>query len=269
MARKKSKPEQAALEEKDQPEIALEFSEEEINEDSDALEKAEALTRRIRAMIEGSEDAASPAHEEGNPDADKAISLSEIDGIGPAYQKTLKEHGVVSVQMLLAADAKSLARKTRFSAETIREWQDRGKSLVEDAETKEDDQEEPDKAEASEKQEAERHPGDRPRGEIEVKRNVEKIKGKEGVIGYILRNATSASIDLKDPTKIVDYAVLSSSTLEAGDELSDVFDLGEIQQVLVEGHEAKLVSLTVGDNKVSVFMEKTVDHKRVYKDLLG
>jgi predicted flap endonuclease-1-like 5' DNA nuclease/predicted regulator of Ras-like GTPase activity (Roadblock/LC7/MglB family) len=270
MAGKKGKPQTAALEEKDTPEIALEFSEDEINEDSDALEKAEALTRRIRAMIEGPGDSSTPTNEREEADLSKDIALSEIDGIGPAYQKTLKEHGIMSVQMLLAADAKSLAKKTKFSAAKIREWQDKGKSLVGDADVDEENQDEPDEAEAAKEQEAaELNTEDKLHGETEMKRNVEKIKGREGVIGYILRDATSASIDLKDPTKIVEYAVLSSSSLEAGDELSYVFKLGETKQVLVEGHEVKLVSLTVGDSKVSVFMEKTVDHKRVYKDLLG
>ena len=46
-----------------------------------------------------------------------------------------------------------------------------------------------------------------------LKENINKIKTKEGMIGYILRNANSASIDLKDPTRIIDYAVLSSSKL--------------------------------------------------------
>jgi predicted regulator of Ras-like GTPase activity (Roadblock/LC7/MglB family) len=67
----------------------------------------------------------------------------------------------------------------------------------------------------------------------------------------------------------VDYAVLSSSALEAGDELSYTFSLGDISQVLVVGNTVKLVCLTIGDSKVSVFMEKSVDHKHVCKELLS
>jgi len=44
-----------------------------------------------------------------------------------------------------------------------------------------------------------------------IKQNINSIKEKEGVIGYILRNSKSASIDLKDPSKVIDYAILSSS----------------------------------------------------------
>jgi len=44
-----------------------------------------------------------------------------------------------------------------------------------------------------------------------LRANLEEIKTYDGVVGYILRNSTSAAIDLKDPTKIIDYAILSSS----------------------------------------------------------
>jgi tRNA(Ser,Leu) C12 N-acetylase TAN1 len=101
-----------------------------------------------------------------------------------------------------------------------------------------------------------------------IKQNIDKVKTKEGIIGYILRNSTSASIDLKDPTKVIDYAVLSSSTLEASEELSKTFKLGDVKHVLVEGNTAKLLSFTIEDNQVSVFMEKHVNHSRVHKDLL-
>lgn len=107
-----------------------------------------------------------------------------------------------------------------------------------------------------------------PKGD-KIKQNIDKINTKEGVIGYILRNAKSASIDLKDPTKIIDFAVLSSSALEAGEELSNTFELGDVKYVLVEGNTTKFLSFTAEENRVSVFMEKNVDHNRVYKDLLS
>ena len=102
-----------------------------------------------------------------------------------------------------------------------------------------------------------------------IKQNIDKVKTKDGIIGYILRNSTSANIDLKDPAKIIDYAVLSSSALEASEELSETFKLGEIKHVLVEGNKVKLLSFTAEDNKVSIFMEKDVDHTRIHKDLLA
>ena len=53
-----------------------------------------------------------------------------------------------------------------------------------------------------------------------IRTRLEDIKNYEGVVGYILRNSSSASIDLKDPTKIIDYAIISSSSIDAGQTLS-------------------------------------------------
>jgi hypothetical protein len=74
-----------------------------------------------------------------------------------------------------------------------------------------------------------------------IRQNAERVKHKDGVIGYIFRNTESASIDMKDPVKIIDYAFLSSSAFEACDMLSDTFELGNIKHVLVEGNTAKFL----------------------------
>ena len=98
-----------------------------------------------------------------------------------------------------------------------------------------------------------------------LKASLEELKGYEGVIGYILRNSTSAAIDLKDPSKLIEYAILSSSALEAGEELSETLNLGEVKSILVEGKEVKILSFTVGENKVSIFMERNADLEKVLK----
>lgn len=100
-----------------------------------------------------------------------------------------------------------------------------------------------------------------------LRAGLEEIKEYEGVIGYILRNAKSAAIDLKDPTKIIDYAVLSSSALDASKELSELFDLGNAKNIVVEGKDVKVLALTSGENKISVFVEKDADYKKVLKKL--
>lgn len=96
---------------------------------------------------------------------------------------------------------------------------------------------------------------------------LEEVKTYDGVIGYILRNATSATIDLKDPANIIDYAILSSSAFDASEELSELFDLGDVVSVVIEGKDVKVLSLTVNENKVSVFLEKNADVTRVSKKL--
>jgi predicted regulator of Ras-like GTPase activity (Roadblock/LC7/MglB family) len=100
-----------------------------------------------------------------------------------------------------------------------------------------------------------------------VRSSLEEIKSYDGVIGYILRNSTSAAIDLKDPTKIIDYAILSSSALDSSQQLSELFNLGEIKDIIVEGKDAKVVSLIHGENKISIFMEKDADCERILRKL--
>ena len=102
-----------------------------------------------------------------------------------------------------------------------------------------------------------------------LRTSLEEIETYDGVIGYILRNSTSAAINIKDPTKITDYAVLSSSTFEASKEFSELFGLGDIQNVVIEGKDIKVLSLTVNENKVSVFMEKNADCERILRKLYG
>jgi len=94
-----------------------------------------------------------------------------------------------------------------------------------------------------------------------------EIKTKDGVVGYILRNTKSATIDLNDPARMIDYAILSSSAKETGQEFSQAFDLGEIENVLIEGKNIKLLSLEVDENDISVLMDKSVDHKKILETL--
>jgi predicted regulator of Ras-like GTPase activity (Roadblock/LC7/MglB family) len=100
-----------------------------------------------------------------------------------------------------------------------------------------------------------------------LRANLEEIKAYDGVVGYILRNSTSAAIELKDPTKIIDYAIISSSALDAGEELSKLFDLGAVKDIVVEGKGVKVLSLTVGENRISIFLEKDADCEKILRKL--
>jgi predicted regulator of Ras-like GTPase activity (Roadblock/LC7/MglB family) len=100
-----------------------------------------------------------------------------------------------------------------------------------------------------------------------VQEKLQSIKGREGIIGYILRGPNSASIDLKDPTKIIDYAVLSATAFEAGQDMSAMFEIGEVESIITEGEDTKILSRVVNDHRLSIFMEKNVDHNKLCKDL--
>ena len=95
-----------------------------------------------------------------------------------------------------------------------------------------------------------------------------EIRKLKGVMGYILRSKTSAIIDLTEQDKIIDYAVLSSQISESSLEMSKQFNLSNIESVLVEGKNAKVLCMSVGENKIGVFMEKTATHTWIIKRIL-
>ena len=104
--------------------------------------------------------------------------------------------------------------------------------------------------------------------EIEkLQESLKDIKTIEGIIGYILRSSNSASIDLKDPTKVIDHAVLSTTALEAGREISNTFEIGEANTIVLEGEDIKVLSKIIGDNRLSILMKNKVDHNKLCKDL--
>lgn len=100
-----------------------------------------------------------------------------------------------------------------------------------------------------------------------LRQNLEGIKRREGIIGYILRASDSASIDLTDPNKIIDYAVLSAAALEEAVNIANTFEIGEISNTILEGEKIKVLLVRVGDYSLSVFMEKNVDHNMLCKEL--
>ena len=101
----------------------------------------------------------------------------------------------------------------------------------------------------------------------ELQEKLQEIKDQEGIIGYILRGTKSASIDLKDPTKIIDYAVLSSTTFDASTNMTEALQMGKPQKIVIESEETKLLSINVNNHRLSILMEKTVNHNNLYKNL--
>ena len=92
-----------------------------------------------------------------------------------------------------------------------------------------------------------------------------EIRKDEGIIGYIIRNATSATIDLKEPEKLVEYAIFSSQMLDSSREISELFELGDVESTLIEGKEIKALCLVIGENKIGIFMEKNADDADILK----
>ncbi len=82
--------------------------------------------------------------------------------------------------------------------------------------------------------------------ESALRANLEEIRNYDGVVGYILQNTTSASIDLKDPAKIIDYAILSSTTFDSTEELSETFQPRRCQRY---HHQRQESQNGVSDNR--------------------
>ncbi len=101
--------------------------------------------------------------------------------------------------------------------------------------------------------------------ESTLRANLEEIRNYDGIVGYILKNTNSASIDLKDPAKIIDYAILSSTTFDSTEELSKLFNLEGIKDIIINGKNLKMISLTIEKNRISIFLENNSDNDRVLK----
>jgi predicted regulator of Ras-like GTPase activity (Roadblock/LC7/MglB family) len=95
-----------------------------------------------------------------------------------------------------------------------------------------------------------------------------EIRKLKGVSGFILRNETSAIIDLNEQDKIIQYAILSSQMHDSCQEIARQFNLGETESALVEGVNVKVLSMSLGTNTISVFMEKSATHAWVIKRIL-
>jgi len=104
-------------------------------------------------------------------------------------------------------------------------------------------------------------------GLVNLRSALERLKSKDGIIGYIIRGPTSASVDIKDPSKIIDYAALSTEATELGEISSEAFDLGKVLYIVVEGKNAKMLLLKKGEQELTVFVEKNVDHNAVLREL--
>ena len=96
---------------------------------------------------------------------------------------------------------------------------------------------------------------------------VSEIRKNPEIVGYILRNDAKATVDLDEPTKIVEYAMLSTQAFESSETLSNIFDLGETANITVQGKTLKALCILQGKTRLSIFMEKTANSADVLRNL--
>ena len=98
--------------------------------------------------------------------------------------------------------------------------------------------------------------------------DLKNILNIKGVMGYIIRNGASAAIDLQEPEKLVEYAIFTSQVVDSCQELIELFDIGDLSTVLVEGENLKVLNMIIKENKINIFMNKNVDHIKIAEKLL-
>jgi len=108
---------------------------------------------------------------------------------------------------------------------------------------------------------------EQPTGFANLRSSLDKVKARDGIIGYIVRGPTSASVDIKDPAKIIDYAGLSAEAMESSETLSEAFELGAISSIVFEGKNVKMLLLKKGEQELTVFMDRSVDHNAIFREL--
>ena len=98
---------------------------------------------------------------------------------------------------------------------------------------------------------------------------LQKLRKRKDIVGYILRSDSEATVDLNDPSKIIEYATLSSQLFESSKTLAEAFQLGERENIFVEGKKLNVLCLVLGQNTISLFLEKGADHSGILKALVA
>jgi hypothetical protein len=98
----------------------------------------------------------------------------------------------------------------------------------------------------------------------ELRSTLAEINKIPGVKGYILRNSTTAVIDLQNTEKLIQYALLFSETVDCIQEISQLFSLN-ITNVVLEGKEIKILCMIEGNNNLCILVEKNVDYADIFR----
>ena len=96
---------------------------------------------------------------------------------------------------------------------------------------------------------------------------VKEIRKRKGVVGFIFKSDSKATVDIDDSAKIIEYAMLSSEAFESAKTLAATFKTGDTESILIEGKNLKVLCSEQGQNKISIFMEKSCDQSSILRDL--
>ena len=95
-----------------------------------------------------------------------------------------------------------------------------------------------------------------------------EIRKLKGVRGYIMRSETAAIVDLTKEGVLSEYAMLASQICECTPGMMKQFNLTDIESIIVEGKTVKVLCINIGENRISVFIDKACSHAWIVKRLL-
>jgi predicted regulator of Ras-like GTPase activity (Roadblock/LC7/MglB family) len=108
----------------------------------------------------------------------------------------------------------------------------------------------------------------KPENDTEIlQKKLQKIKDQKGILGYIIIDQKSASVDLKNPTKINDYAMFSSTAHEVSQDITEPLQVGDVDTIVIESEETKLLSMNIKGHRLNLFMERNVDEDKLQRKL--
>ena len=66
---------------------------------------------------------------------------------------------------------------------------------------------------------------------------------------------------------MINYALLSSTVFDVSQNITEDLHIGELETIVTEGEETKILSITIDNHRISIFMEKHVNHDKICKKL--
>lgn len=103
---------------------------------------------------------------------------------------------------------------------------------------------------------------------IDLLATLQEISKSDDVIAFILKSATRATIYLRESEEIAKYALFASQVFDSSEQLSELFDLGATESILIEGKNINLLCINLGEQTLSIFLEKNADHAGIFNRIL-
>jgi predicted regulator of Ras-like GTPase activity (Roadblock/LC7/MglB family) len=106
------------------------------------------------------------------------------------------------------------------------------------------------------------------RKSIDLLATLQEIRKYDKVIGFILRSPNRATVFLRDNEEISKYAILSSQLFDSSEQVLELFDLGNTENILIEGKNIKVLCINLDEKMLSIFMERNADHTEILNMIL-